>query len=108
MPCVLTELCGYRWVSADVASIVVDDRVGDGVGDDDLPWLCLKLYGAHEVVASGGKRRVLSIGRIGVLATCVLPWSDAPITEASVAEVLAEVVDGGDAHLARETVVDLT
>lgn len=108
MPCVLTELCGYRRVSADVASIVVDGSVGNWVGDDDLPGLSLELYGSHEVVAPGGERRVLSIGRFGVLPTCALPRSEPSISEASVSEVLAEVVDGGDAHLAGKSVVDLT
>ena len=77
----------------------MDGRVGDWVGDDDLPGLSLELHGAHEVGASGCKRRVLSIGRIGVLSFRALPWADATIAEASVAEVLAEVVDGGDSYL---------
>ena len=70
-----------------------------GAWDEDLPGLGLELYGSHEVVSPRGEQRVLGNGRIGVLPTCALPWADAPIAEASIAEVLPEVVDGRYAHL---------
>lgn len=59
------------------------------------------------MVSPRGERRVRGVGRIGVLPTCALPWADAPISEASVAEVLPEVVDGRYAYLSRESVIDL-
>lgn len=91
----------------DVASIVVDGGIGDWVGDDDLPGLCLELDGSHEVVSPRGERRVLSIRRFGVLSFCALPWPEASISKAGIAEVLPEVVDGRYAYLSRESVIDL-
>lgn len=51
VPSILTKLWRDRWVCRDVASIVVDGSIGHGVGDDDMPGLCLELYGSHEVVS---------------------------------------------------------
>ena len=52
VPGVFAKLRRDSRVCRDVASVVVDGRVGDGVGDDDLSGLCLELYGAHEVVSA--------------------------------------------------------
>ena len=107
MPSIPAKLWRDRGARRDVAPIVVYFGVWYGVRDDDLPGLGLELYGSHEVVSPRGERRVLGIGRFGVLSFCALPWPDAPIAEASVAEVLPEVVDCCYAYLSRETVVDL-
>lgn len=108
MPSILTKLWRDRGVRRYVASIVVDGSIGHRVGDDDLSGLGLELYGSHEVVSPRGERRVLGIGRFGVLPFRALPRSEPSVAEAGVSEVLAEVVDGGDAHLAGKSVVDLT
>lgn len=41
------------------------------------------------------------------LPSCALPCSDATVAEACIVDVLSEVVDGGGACLAGESVVDL-
>lgn len=41
------------------------------------------------------------------MPSCALPCSDATVAEACIVDVLSEVVDGGGACLAGESVVDL-
>ena len=58
------------------------------------------------MVTSGGQRSILRIRRVGVLATCPLPRVQPVVEPATIAKVLLEVVDGSDAHLAGQPVVD--
>ena len=58
------------------------------------------------MVTSGGQRNVFRIRRVGVLSACPFPRVQTVVEPATITEVLLEVVDGSDAHLARKTVVD--
>ena len=58
------------------------------------------------MLTSGGQRSILRIRRAGVLATCPLPRVQPVVEPATIAKVLLEVVDGSDAHLAGQPVVD--
>lgn len=58
------------------------------------------------MVTSGGQRAVFRIRRVGVLSACPFPRVQSVVEPAPIPEVLLEVVDGSDAHLARKPVVD--
>ena len=58
------------------------------------------------MITSGGQRSILRIRRVGVLATCPLPRVQPVVEPATISKVLLEVVDGSDAHLAGQPVVD--
>ena len=58
------------------------------------------------MIASGCKWTVFRIRRVGVLSACPFPRVQPIVKPAAIAEVLLEVVDGSDAHLAGQPVVD--
>ena len=74
--------------------------------DGPLSLFPCPLYGAHHVITSGGQRSILRIRRVGVLTTCPLPRVQPVVEPATISKVLLEVVDGSDAHLAEQPVVD--
>ena len=73
----------------------------------DKGYIGKHLFERLFLVPPGCERPVIGIGRAGVLPSCALPRMEAVVEPSSVTEVLFEMVDGNDTHLARKTVADL-
>ena len=58
------------------------------------------------MVTPGCEWAVSRVRGVAVLSAGTLPRMQATIKPATIAEVLLEVVDGSDAHLTRESVID--
>ena len=58
------------------------------------------------MVSSGGQRAVFGVLAVALLSACPFPRVQPIVEPATIAKVLLEVVDGSDAHLAGQPVVD--
>ena len=58
------------------------------------------------MVTPGCEWAVSRVRGVAVLSAGTLPWVQATIKPATITEVLLEMVDGSDAHLAGQPVVD--
>ena len=58
------------------------------------------------MVSSGGQRAVFGVLAVALLSACPFPRVQPIVEPATITEVMLEVVDGSDAHLAGQPVVD--
>ena len=58
------------------------------------------------MVSSGGQRAVFGVLAVALLSACPFPRVQSVVEPATITEVLLEVVDCSDAHLAGQPVVD--
>ena len=58
------------------------------------------------MVSSGGQRAVFGVLAVALLSACPFPRVQPIVEPATIPEVLLEVVNGSDAHLAGQPVVD--
>lgn len=108
VPCELAKLGGDGRMDVELTAFVMDLGVWHIVPDGDLSYSWDACYGHHEVVASGEERAVLGVLAVLQLSLGWQPRVVASVHEATVAEVLPEVVRGNHSNLAWETVVNLS